>query len=156
MRYLTYVTLGEKATEAAIERTADALNIPRPISFVDLLASKHARAQKLKVKSCFIPDTIGENSPGEMDWVTVERSMLASLVDLNRDLKSTRNDRRLSTEIFSCLKDQLHIDGPSGRSYISNPGIEQRLALRARGLSASSENLSPPVSPPPRFHRRKG
>ncbi|XP_028401814.1 uncharacterized protein LOC114524821 isoform X2 [Dendronephthya gigantea] len=146
---------GEKATEAVVERTADTLNIARPISFCDLLARKNAWSRKLKAKSCFLADTTGENSPEVMDWVTVERSMLASLVDPNRDLESTSNDRRLSTEMFSCLKDQLNIVGPSGRSYISNPGIEQRLAFKARGLSASTENLSPPRPPPPGRHRRK-
>ena len=140
-----------------IKRTADALNISRPISFADVLAKKRARARKLKVKSCFLPESNETSSPDEMDWVMVEQSMSASLVDLSKDSDWSNNDRRLSSEMFSCIKERLHIDSPSGRSYISNPGIEQRIAFRAGlGLSATDEHLEPPVFPPPRPNARKG
>ncbi|CAB3998671.1 Hypothetical predicted protein, partial [Paramuricea clavata] len=147
---------GEEATEEVVKRTADALNISRPISFADVLAKKRARARKLKVKSCFLPESNETSSPEEMDWVMVEQSMSASLVDLSKDSDWSNNDRRLSSEMFSCLKERLHIDSPSGRSYISNPGIEQRIAFRAGlGLNATDERLEPPVFPPPRPNARK-
>ena len=139
-----------------VKRTADALNIARPISFLDLLAQKRARARKLKVKSCFLPESNGPRSPEEMNWVMVEQSMSASLLDISKDSEWSSKNRRLSAEMLSCIKDRLHIDSPNGRSYISNPGIEQRLAFRKREFSAADESIDPPVSPSPRFHPRKG
>lgn len=135
----------------------DALNISRPIPFLELLARKRVRARRIKVKSCFLPEDIETQPPKDIEWVMVEESMSTSLLDVSKDEGRQNNDRRLNPELLSCLKDRLHIDGSGGRSYISNPVIEQRLAFRAQGLdSGADENLNNPVFPSPRSPRRKG
>ena len=126
-----------------VKKTADALNITRPISFKELLAKKHASARKLKVKSCLLPETLSElTSPDELDeWITVEHSMSTSMLDLTKDSEWRNQRGQLNPDFFSCLKDRLAIDSPLG--------TERRHAFRARGLSAGSEKFEPPVSPPP-------
>ena len=155
--FIFILHVGEETTEEVVKKTADALNLARPISFVDILAEKRARARKLKVKSCFIPESNEKGSPEQMDWGMVEQSMSASLIDVSQGSEGPCDeDRRLNAEMFSCLKERLHIESPCGRSYISNPGIEQRLAHRARGLSATDDRIEPPVSPPAHSRVRKG
>ena len=128
----------------------DALNISRPIPFTDLLARKRARARK-RVKSCFLPEEITISRPEEMEWLMVEESMCTSLLDPSKDTDGQDEDRRLNPELLSHLKERLSIDGSDGKSYISNPVIEQRLALKAQGLDSSTNNNLSPC-----FHRRKG
>lgn len=147
---LIWLVLGIEATEEVIKSTVDALNISRPIPFTELLARKRARARK-RVKSCFLPEEIKASRPEEMEWVMVEESMCTSLLGPSEDSDRQDEDRRLNPELLSHLKERLRIDGSGGRSYISNPVIEQRLALKAQGLdSSTNDNLSPC------FHRRKG
>ena len=147
-------------TEELIIQTAEALNIARPMSFMELLAKKRARVRKLKVKSCFLPQSNDASSPEEMEWNLVEHSLSTSLVDLSRDDAGNTDERRFNPEMFSDIKERLHVGNTNGRSYISNPAIERRLAHRARGLNAGDDGLqppiSPPTSPPPRSPARKG
>lgn len=141
-------------TDEVLQRTADALNIARPTTFADVLADK--RAAKMKVKSRFLPQSNATNSPEEVDWVEIEQSMSASPLNLRKDSDWPKQGRRLSSETFSCLKEQLNIVGPSGRSYISTPGIEQRLAFRAQGLNSTEDSHETQVSLSSRIHARSG
>ena len=103
-----------------------------------------------------MPQDTETGPPEDTQWVMVQESMSTSLLDI-RDDGGQSNDRRLNPELLSRLKERLHIDGSGGRSYISNPVIEQRLAFKAQGLdSGADENLNNPAFLSPCSHRKKG
>ena len=130
-----------------VQKTADALKIPRPAPFCEQQIS-NLQPRKMNLAACFTPDP---SSPLDKDWVSVE--LLSSPNDVVKDPRRWRNQQgQFDLPMLSSLKNRLGIEGPHGRSYISNLGIEQRQALKSRGLhsNATADKIAAPATPPPR------
>ena len=66
--------------------------------------------------------------------------------------QAPQNSAFLDEELLTSLKNRLTVDGPQGRSYISNRRIEDLQAAKHRALHQShGQNIkSRPPAPPPR------
>lgn len=100
--------------------------------------------------SCFYPESSPPLEKDE-DWFLIDPQN-----DIDEDPNRQSHQDRLDRQMLSSLKNRLGIDTPHGRSYISNPGIEQRQVVKSRGLhsKALDAKMFPPLSPPPRSPKK--